>query len=143
MWRRTEPTVGLTSAHQTSHTPTPRSRYLLTPTHAYQTHTPHTLFLLMSLSPSPLHTHTQDHLSSRHILFISISLDLSHFSCYLSLIAHTPPLSAPLLNTYTYPLQALPNTSTTHSHMLHLIMCSIDLKSPLFTFTSHTRFLLN
>jgi hypothetical protein len=61
-----------------------------------------------------------------------IRLSLSPLSLPLTLISHafsfshrTPLVSTPLSNTYTYPFQALQNTSTTHSRMLHLIiMCS-------------------
>jgi hypothetical protein len=65
----------------------------------------------------------------RHPICLSLSLPISP---YLSLISHafsfshhTPLVSTPLSNTYTYPFQTLQNTSTTHSRMLHLIiMCS-------------------
>ena len=76
--------------------------------------------------------------------YSSLSLDHSHFSCYLS---HAPP-RRPL-----YPcLSRIRNTHTYLSrprqmHQLHIHTCyityPIDLKSPLFMFISHTTFLLN
>ena len=77
--------------------------------------------------------------------YSSLSLDHSHFSCYLS---HAPSPRQPL-----YPcLSRICNTHTYLSrprqmHQLHIHTCyityPIDLKSPLFTFISHTTFLLN
>ena len=97
--------------------------------------------------PSPLaYTHSREWnlLSWCHIR-LSLSLDHSHFSCYLS---HAPSPRRPL-----YPcLSRIRNTHTYLSrpcqmHQLHIHTCyityPIDLKSPLFTFISHTTFLLN
>ena len=106
------------------------------------TQTPHKKILLVPPSPPLLHIHTQG-ISHCDIIFVSPSLDHSHFSCYLS---HAP--RRPL-----YPcLSRIRNTHTNLSrpcqiHQLHIHTCyityPIDLKSPLFTFISHTTFLLN
>ena len=95
------------------------------------------------LYPLPLaYTHSRESLTVTS--YSSLSLDLSHFSCYLS---HVPP-RRPL-----YPcLSRIRNTHTYLSrpcqiHQLHIHTCyityPIDLKSPLFTFILHTTFLLN
>ena len=85
---------GFTSTHRTSRGDTPSaptSHYLLTPTHT-NTNSTHTQrkFLLVPLFPPPLHIHTQGNgISSRDVIFVSLSLDHSHFSCYLS---QAPPV---------------------------------------------------
>ena len=139
-------TKGLTSTHRTSRGDTPSaptSHYLLTPTHT-NTNTTHTENFSWCLYSLPLaYTHSRESLAVTS--YSSLSLDHSHFSCYLS---HAPPPRRPL-----YPcLSRIRNTHTYLSrpcqmHQLHIHTCyityPIDLKSPLFTFTSHTTFLLN
>ena len=139
-------TKGLTSTHQTSRGDTPSaptSHYLLTPTHT-NTNTTHTQNSPGASIPSPLaYTHSRESLTMTS--YSSLSLDLSHFLCYLS---HAPSPRRPL-----YPcLSRIRNTHTYLSrpcqmHQLHIHTCYImyptDLKSPLFTFISHTTFLLN
>ena len=93
------------------------------------TQTPHTKNIFSwCLYPLPPCIYTLKGMSRRDVIFVSLSLDHSHFSCYLS-----HPLSAP-----PRPRQM---------HQLHIHTCyityPIDLKSPLFTFISHTTFLLN
>ena len=147
MWRRTEPNEGphLDPPDLTRwHTLCPTSHYLLTPTHT-NTETTQKKNLLVPLSPPPLHIHTQGNLSPWHHISLSLSLDLSDFSCYLS---HAPSPRRPL-----YPcLSRMRNTHTYLSrpcqiHQLHIHTCYItypvDLKSPLFMFILHTTFLLN
>ena len=88
-------TKGLTSAHQNSRGNTlsaPRSHYLLTPTH---TNTDTTQFFSHASIPSPLHIHAQGHLSPWHHIRLYLSLDLSHFSCYLS---HAPSPAGPSIH---------------------------------------------
>ena len=92
MWRRTEPNEGphLDPPDLTRwHTLCPQVS-LSSHTHTYQhKHHTHRKFLLVPLFPPPLHIHTQGNgISCRDVIFISLSLDHSHFSCYLS---HAPP----------------------------------------------------
>lgn len=133
MWRRTEPNKGphLDPPVLTRwHTLCPHIS-LSSHTHTYQhKHHTHRKFLLVPLFPPPLHIHTQGNgISCRDVIFISLSLDHSHFSCYRS---HAPPSAPPRPH---------------QMHQLHIHTCyityPIDLKSPLFTFISHTTFLLN
>ena len=111
------------------------------------TQTPHTQrkFLLVPLFPPPLRIHTQGNGTSCHdVIFVSLSRPLS----FLVLSLPRPPPRRPL-----YPcLSRIRNTHTYLSrprqmHQLHIHTCyityPIDLKSPLFTFISHTTFLLN
>ena len=109
------------------------------------TQTPHKK-ISSCLYPLPLaYTHSRESLAVTSYSSLSLSLDLSHFSCYLS---HAPSPRRPL-----YPcLSRIRNTHTYLSrprqmHQLHIHTCyityPIDLKSPLFTFISHTTFLLN
>ena len=111
------------------------------------TQTPHTQKISPGASiPSPLaYTHSREWnlLSWRHIR-LSLSRPLS----FLVLSLPRPPPCRPL-----YP--CLPRIRNTHTylsrprqmHQLHIHTCyityPIDLKSPLFTFISHTTFLLN
>ena len=75
--------------------------------------------------------------------YSSLSLDHSHFSCYLSHAPRRPlyPCLSRIRNTHTY------LSRPRQMHQLHIHTCyityPIDLKSPLFTFISHTTFLLN
>ena len=108
------------------------------------THTPHTKNILSwCLYPLPPCIYTLKGMSRRDVIFVSLSLDHSHFSCYLS---HAPcrplyPCLSRIRNTHTY------LSRPCQMHQLHIhtcyIMYPIDLKSPLFTFISHTTFLLN
>ena len=98
----------------------------------------------MPLFPPPLHIHTQGNgISCRDVIFVSLSLDHSHFSCYLSHAPRRPlyPCLSRIRNTHTY------LSRPRQMHQLHIHTCyityPIDLKSPLFTFISHTTFLLN
>ena len=61
------------------------------------TQTPHTQKISPGASiPSPLHIHTQGNgISCHDVIFISLSLDRSHFSCYLS---HAPPPVGPSIH---------------------------------------------
>ena len=107
------------------------------------TQTPHTQKISPGASIPPLaYTHSREwNLSS--IIFVSLSLDHSHFSCYLSHAPRRPlyPCLSRIRNTHTY------LSRPRQMHQLHIHTCyityPIDLKSPLFTFISHTTFLLN
>ena len=111
-----------TGPHAVTHPLPPR---LIIFSHPHRpTQTPHTQKISPGASiPSPLHIHTQGNgISCRDVIFVSLSLDHSHFSCYLS---HAPAIGPSIhasleyvIHTHTS-LQALPNASTTHSHMLH------------------------
>ena len=109
------------------------------------TQTPHTQKISPGASiPSPLHIHTQgNRISCRDVIFVPLSLDHSHFSCYLSHAPRRPlyPCLSRIRNTHTY------LSRPRQMHQLHIHTCyityPIDLKSPLFTFISHTTFLLN
>ena len=148
MWRRTEQNEGphLDPPDLTRwHTLCPHVS-LSSHTHTYQhKHHTHRKFLLVPLFPPPLHIHTQGNgISCRDIIFVSLSRTLS----FLMLSLPRPSPSRPL-----YPcLSRIRNTHTYLSrpcqiHQLHIhtcyIMYPIDLKIPLFTFISHTTFLLN
>ena len=134
MWHRTKPNQGPHLCLQVS---------LSSHTHTYQ-HRHHTKNLLVPLSPPPLHIHTQGNLSPWHHISLSLSRPLSFL--VLSLPRPSPrrplyPCLSRICNTHTYlsrPCQI---------HQLHIHTCyityPIDLKSPLFTFISHTTFLLN
>ena len=137
-------TKGLTSTHRTSRGDTPsapRSRYLLTPTHT-NTDTTHKKFS-SCLYPLPPCIYTLKGISRRDVIFVSLSLDHSHFSCYLSHAPRRPlyPCLSRIRNTHTY------LSRPCQMHQLHIHTCyityPIDLNSPLFTFISHTTFLLN
>ena len=149
MWRRTEPNEGphLDPPDLTRwHTLCPHVS-LSSHTHTYQhKHHTHRKFLLVPLFPPPLHIHTQGNgISCRDVIFVSLSL--SRPLSFLVLSLPRPP-RRPL-----YPcLSRIRNTHTYLSrpcqiHNLHIHTCyityPIDLKSPLFTFISHTTFLLN
>ena len=147
MWRRTEPNEGphLDPPDLTRwHTLCPHVS-LSSHTHTYQhKHHTHRKFLLVPLFPPPLHIHTQGNgISCRDVIFVSLSLDHSHFSCYLSHAPRRPlyPCLSRIRNTHTY------LSRPCQMHQLHIHTCyityPIDLKSPLFTFISHTTFLLN
>lgn len=109
------------------------------------TQTPHTIkFLLVPLFPPPLQIHTQRNgISCCDVIFTSLSLDRSHFSCYLSHAPRRPlyPCLSRIHNTHTY-LSRPRQMHQLHIHTCH-ITYPIDLKSPLFMFISHTTFLLN
>ena len=85
-------TKGLTSTHRTSRGDTPSaptSHYLLTPTHTNTntTHTENFSWCLYSLPPC---IYTLKGMESLVVTsYLSLSLDHSHFSCYLS---HAPPV---------------------------------------------------
>ena len=129
-----------TGPHVVTHPPPPR---LVIFSHPHiPTQTPHTKKFSWCLYPLPLaYTHSRESLVVTS--YSSLSLDHSHFSCYLSLAPCRPlyPCLSRIRNTHTYlsrPCQI---------HQLHIHTCyityPIDLKSPLFTFISHTTFLLN
>ena len=137
-------TKGLTSTHRTSRGDTPsapRSCYLLTPTHTNTDNTQK--ILLVPLSPPPC-IYTLKGISRCDVIFVSVSRPLP----FLVLSLPRPPPGHPL-----YPcLSRIRNTHTYLSrpcqmHQLHIHTCyityPIDLKSHLFTFISHTTFLLN
>ena len=87
MRRRTEPNEGPHRPHAVTHPLPPR---LIIFSHPHiPTQTPHTQKISPGASiPSPLHIHTQGNgISCRDVIFVSLSLDHSHFSCYLS---HAP-----------------------------------------------------
>ena len=131
-----------TGPHAVTH-PLPPSLVIFSHPHI-PTQTPHKKFS-SCLYPLPPCIYTLKGISRCDIIFVSLSLDLSHFSCYLS---HAPyprrslyPCFSRICNTHTYlsrPCQI---------HQLHIHTCyityPIDLKIPLFTFISHTIFLLN
>ena len=139
-------TKGLTSTHRTSRGDTPSaptSHYLLTPTHTNTntTHTENFSWCLYSLPPC---IYTLKGMESLIVTsYSSLSLDHSHFSCYLSHAPRRPlyPCLSRIRNTHTY------LSRPRQMHQLHIHTCyityPIDLKSPLFTFISHTTFLLN
>jgi len=144
MWRRTESNEGphLDPLDLTRwHTLCPHVS-LSSHTHTYQ-HRHHTknIYSPGASIHSPLHIHTQGNLSPW--CHIRLSLDHSHFSCYLSHAPYRPlyPCLSRIHNTHTY------LSRPCQMHQLHIhtcyIMYPIDLKSPLFTFISHTTFLLN
>ena len=89
-------TKGLTSTHRTSRGDTPSaptSHYLLTPTHT-NTDTTQKNSPRASI-PSPLaYTHSRDSLAVTS--YSSLSLDHSHFSCYLSHAPAGPSIHASL-----------------------------------------------
>ena len=83
---------GLTSTHRTSRGDTPSAPRLIIFSHPHiPTKTPHTQKNSPGASiPSPWHIHTQwNGISCRDVIFVSLSIDHSHFSCYLS---HAPPV---------------------------------------------------
>ena len=139
MWRRTEPNQG---PHLSAVThPLPPGLVIFSHPHI-PTQTPHKKILLMPLSPLA-YTHSRASLTVTS--YSSFSLDLSHFSCYLSHVPHPRcplyPCLSRIRNTHTY------LSRPRQMHQLHIHTCyikyPIDLKSPLFTFISHTTFLLN
>ena len=114
-------------------------------THTYQhKHHTHRKFLLVPLFPPPLHIHTQGNgISCRDVIFVSLSRPLSFLVLSLPRPPRRPlyPCLSRIRNTHTY------LSRPRQMHQLHIdtcyIMYPIDLKSPLFTFISHTTFLLN
>ena len=139
MWRRTEPNEGphLDPPDLTRwHTLCPHVS-LSSHTHTYQhKHHTHKKYSPGASIPSPLaYTHSREWnlLSWRHI-HLSLSLDHSHFSCYLSHAPRRPlyPCLSRIRNTHTY------LSRPCQMHQLHIHTCyityPIDLKSPLFTF---------
>ena len=120
----------------------PRSRYFLTPTHT-NTDTRHKK-ISSCLYPLPLaYTHSRESLVvtsySSHSLFRPLSFLVLSLPCP----PHRPfyPCLSRIRNTRTY------LSRHRQMHELHIHTCyityPIDLKSPLFTFISHTTFLLN
>ena len=106
------------------------------------TQTPHTQKIFSwCLYPLPPCIFTLKGISHRDIIFVSLSRPLS----FLVLSLPRPPALYPCLsrirNTHTY------LSRPCQMHQLHIHTCyityPIDLKSPLFTFISHTTFLLN
>ena len=144
MWRRTEPNEGphLDPPDLTRwHTLCPHvSLYSHTHTYQHKHHT-HRKILLVPLFPPPLHIHTQGNgISCRDVIFISLYRPPS----FLVLSPpHRPlyPCLSLIRNTHTY------LSRPRQMHQLHIHTCyityPIDLKRPLFTFISHTTFLLN
>ena len=125
MWRRTEQNKGphLDPPDLTRwHTLCPHIS-LSSHTHKYQhKHHTHRKFLLVPLFPPPLHTHTQRNgISCRDVIFISLSLDHSHFSCYLSHAPRRPlyPCLSRIRNTHTY------LSRPRQMHQLHIHTCYI------------------
>lgn len=147
MWRRTEPNEGphLDPPDLTRwHTLCPHVS-LSSHTHTYQhKHHTHRKFLLVPLFPPPLHIHTQGNgISCRDVIFVSLSRPLSFLVLSLPRPPCRPlyPCLSRIRNTHTY------LSRPCQMHQLHIHTCyityPIDLKSPLFTFISHTTFLLN
>ena len=147
MWRRTEPNEGphLDPPDLTRwHTLCPHVS-LSSHTHTYQhKHHTHRKFLLVPLFPPPLHIHTQGNgISCRDVIFVSLSRPLSFLVLSLPRPPGRPlyPCLSRIRNTHTY------LSRPRQMHQLHIHTCyityPIDLKSPLFTFISHTTFLLN
>ena len=109
------------------------------------TQTPHTQKISPGASiPSPPCIYTLKGMESLVVMsYSSLSLDHSHFSCYLSHAPRRPlyPCLSQIRNTHTY------LSRPCQMHQLHIhtcyIMYPLDLKIPLFTFISHTTFLLN
>lgn len=98
MWRRTEPHEGphLDPPHAVTHPLPPR---LIIFSHPHiPTQTPHTQKISPGASiPSPLHIHIQGNgISCRDVIFVSLSLDHTHFSCYLSHAPIGPSIHASL-----------------------------------------------
>ena len=122
-------TKGLTSTHRTSRGDTPSaptSHYLLTPTHT-NTNTTHRKFLLVPLFPPPLYIHTQGNgISCRDVIFVSLSLDHSHFSCYLSHAPRRPlyPCLSRIRNTHTH-------TSLGPAKCINYTFTHVTLRTPL------------
>ena len=145
MWRRTEPNERphLDPPDLTRwHTLCPHVS-LSSHTHTYQ-HRHHTqkIYSPGASIHSPLaYTHSRESLAVTS--YSSLSLDHSHFSCYLSHAPRRPlyPCLSRIRNTHTY------LSRPCQMHQLHIHTCyityPIDLKSPIFTFISHTTFLLN
>ena len=127
MWRRTEPNQGPNLCSQVS---------LSSHTHTYQ-HRHQKKNLLVPLSPPPC-IYTLKGISRRDIIFVSLSLDLSHFLCYLS---HAPPPAGPSIHASLEYVIHTYLSRPCQMHQLHIHTCyityPIDLKSPLFTFISH------
>ena len=144
MWRRTEQNEG---PHLDPpdlmrwHTLCPHVS-LSSHTHTYQhKHHTHRKFLLVPLFPPLAYTHSREWnlLSWRHIrLFLSRPLSFLMLSPPHPRRSLYPCLSR-IRNTHTY------LSRPRQMHQLHIHTCyityPIDLKSPLFTFISHTTFL--
>ena len=123
--------------------PRPTGPHGVTPTHI-NTDTTHTKKFSWCLYSLPPCIYTLKGMESLVVMsYSSLSLDHSHCSCYLS---HAPlrplyPCLSRIRNTHTY------LSRPCQMHQLHIHTCyityPIDLKSPLFTFISHTTFLLN
>ena len=100
-------TKGFTSTHWTSRGDTPSaptSQYLLTPTHT-NTNTTHTENFSWCLCSLPPCIYTLKGMESLVVTsYSSLSLDHSHFSCYLSHAPHRPlyPCLSRIRNTHTY-----------------------------------------
>ena len=138
---RTDPRA---SPHAMTH-PLPAGLVIFSHPHI-PTQTPHTQknILLVPLSPPPLHIHTQGNgISCRDVIFVSLSRPLSFLVLSLPRPPRRPlyPCLSRIRNTHTY------LSRPRQMHQLHIHTCyityPIDLKSPLFTFISHTTFLLN
>ena len=108
------------------------------------TQTPHTKNIFSwCLYPLPPCIYTLKGISRRDVIFVSLSLSRPLSFLVLSLPRPRPlyPCLSRIRNTHTY------LSRPCQMHKLHIHTCyityPIDLKSPLFSFISHTTFLLN
>ena len=107
------------------------------------TQTPHTHKILLAPLSTPPCIYALKGISRRDIIFVSLSRPLSFLVLSLPRPPRRPlyPCLSRIRNTHTY------LSRPRQMHQLHIHTCyityPIDLKSPLFTFISHTTFLLN
>ena len=130
MWRRSEPNEGphLDPPDLTRrHTLCPHVS-LSSHTHTYQhKHHTHRKFLLVPLFPPPLHIHTQGNgISCRDVIFVSLSLDHSHFSCYLS---HAPPVGPSIHASLEYVIHT--HTSLGPAKCINYTFTHVTSRTPL------------
>ena len=120
-------TKGLTSTHQTSRSDTPSaptSRYLLTPTHT-NTDTTHKKIFSWCFYPLPLaYTHSRESLAVTS--YSSLSLDHSHFSCYLS---HAPPVGPSIHASLEYVIHT--HTSLGPAKCINYTFTHVTSRTPL------------
>ena len=97
-------------------------------THTYQhKHHTHRKFLLVPLFPPPLHIHTQGNgISCRDVIFVSLSLDHSHFSCYLS---HAPPVGPSIHASLEYVIHT--HTSLGPAKCINYTFTHVTSRTPL------------
>lgn len=122
-------TKGLTSTHRTSRGDTPSaptSHYLLTPTHTNTntTHTENFSWCLYSLPPC---IYTLKGMESLVVTsYSSLSLDHSHFSCYLS---HVPPVGPSIHASLEYVIHT--HTSLGPAKCINYTFTHVTSRTPL------------